>query len=148
MIGHLDTAQIDEVLYENVLGRIGCSNDKKVYVVPTNYVFDGRSIIAHAMPGEKIEMMRRNPDICFEVDQVQDITHWKSVITWGTYQELKDERERYAAMKLFTEKMIRLKLAVPLHGMDLGKERKFTDSTRSIVYRIVINEKTGRFENG
>jgi nitroimidazol reductase NimA-like FMN-containing flavoprotein (pyridoxamine 5'-phosphate oxidase superfamily) len=148
MIGYLNSAQIDQLLSESILGRIGCSDKGKVYVVPTNYVFDGKSIIAHTLPGEKITMMRKNPEVCFEVDAVQDLLHWKSVIAWGTYQEIRDERERYNAMKLFVDKMIMLKMAIPAHSKEVNDTAGKPGSSRSIVYRIIIQEKTGRFENG
>ena len=68
MIGRLNDEQIDEVLRANVLGRIACTDGTKMYVVPINYVYDGKFIIAHSVAGMKIEMMRRNPEVCFEVD--------------------------------------------------------------------------------
>ncbi|MEK7224785.1 MAG: pyridoxamine 5'-phosphate oxidase family protein, partial [Bacteroidota bacterium] len=95
MIGKLTKEQIEEVLKENILGRIGCSDGKKNYVVPVNYVYDGKFIIGHSLTGMKIRMMRKNPDICFEVDEMKSFTRWKSVIVWGRYQELTDERDRY-----------------------------------------------------
>ena len=61
MIGKLADKQIEEVLRSNILGRIGCSEGNKVYVVPVNYVYDGRFIIAHSMVGMKIKMMQKNP---------------------------------------------------------------------------------------
>lgn len=148
MIGQLNSAQIDQLLFENILGRIGCSDEGKVYVVPTNYVFDGKSIIAHALPGEKIMIMRKHPEVCFEVDEVQDLLHWRSVIAWGTFQEIKDEWERLNAMKLFVDKMIRLKMSIPEHSKDVSGITGKTGTSRSIVYRIILHEKTGRFENG
>src|SRR6476659_6913400 len=101
MIGELTDQKIEEVLKENVLGRIGCNNGRKNYVVPVNYAYDGKFIIAHSVMGMKIEMMRANPHVCFEVDEMKDLVHWKSVIAWGVYQELEDERDRYYAMRLF-----------------------------------------------
>ena len=80
MIGKLTDEQIEEVLNENVLGRIGCSDGKKIYVVPVNYAYDGKSVIAHSSLGMKIEMMRKNPKVCFEVDAMKTFTNWKSVM--------------------------------------------------------------------
>lgn len=56
---------------------------KITYVVPVNYVYDGKFIIAHSVAGMKIQMMRKNRDVCFEVDEMKSITNWKSVIAWG-----------------------------------------------------------------
>jgi len=94
MIGTLTDEQIEEVLKQNLLGRIGCNDGKKNYVVPVNFGYDGQFIIAHSVDGIKIRMMRENPDICFQVDEIKNFSSWKSVIVRGQYQELTDERNR------------------------------------------------------
>lgn len=150
MIGKLTNEQIEEVLKQNILGRIGCNNGKKTYVVPVNYVYDGKFIIAHSVEGMKIEMMRKNPDVCFEVDEMKSYTHWKSVIAWGQYQELTDERDRYYAMKLFVDRMMHTKIsetAIPPETTEKRVHPRSPGNIRPVIYRIVIVEKTGRFEN-
>lgn len=150
MIEVLTDDQIDDVLKKNILGRIGCNDGKRTYVVPVNYVYHDSFIIAHAAMGMKIEMMRKNPQVCFEVDEIISSGNWKSVIAWGVYQEITDQRSRFACMRLFVDRMMHVKL----------NERKLTplidegiiDSPPSlnmkpIIYRIVITERTGRFEN-
>jgi len=140
VLGKLTGDEIEEVLKGNALGRLGCGNGKKIYVIPTNYVYDGRYIFAHATEGLKIQIMRAHPHVCFEVDEVQNFTNWRSVIAWGIFQELTDERSRIVAMKVFTENMFHLKVSADLH------ERATFESAKPVIYRIVIAEKTGRFE--
>lgn len=150
MIGRLNNEQIEKLLKENVLGRIGCSAGKKTYVVPVNYVYDGKFIIAHSVMGLKIEMMRKNPQVCFEVDEMKSFTNWKSVIAWGEYQELTGERDRYYAMKLFVDRMMHVKIseaAIPPEITEKQVHPGLPGSIKAIVYRIVITEKTGRFES-
>ena len=148
MLGKLTTSEIDELLYSANLGRIGCSFNGKTYVVPVNYVYDGRSIIAHSVEGMKVNMMRRNSDVCFEVDEVQNNKNWKSVIAWGTYQEITGERERYDAMKLFVDRMLKLKISTTAHPPELSAERlrSGSHSVKPVIYRILLSEKTGRYE--
>ena len=151
MIGNLNDEQILEVLKTNVLGRIGCTDGKKTYVVPVNYVFDDKFIICHSVLGMKIRMMRKNPDVCFEVDEMKSFTDWKSVIVWGEYQELAEERDRYSAMKLFVDRMIHMKISETAAPPEISAERvhpRSPGNIKPIVYRIVIEEKTGRYENG
>ena len=149
MIGKLNEEEIDEVLKSNVLGRIGCNDGKSTYVVPVNYVYDGHSIIAHSTEGLKIRMMRKNPHVCFEVDEMKDLRNWKSVILWGEYQELTNERDRYAAMKLFVEKTMHMKIsetAIPPETSEQRVHPRSPGNIKPIVYRIVISEITGRYE--
>lgn len=150
MIGKLTNEQIDEVLRDNILGRIGCSDGDKTYIVPVSYAFDGKCILAHSVEGMKIEMMRNNPDVCFEVDEMKSFTNWKSVIAWGKYQELTDERDRYYAMKIFVDRMIHIKTsktAILPHLKKKEVQPHLPENVRPVIYRIVITEKTGRFEN-
>lgn len=150
MIGKLADNQIEEVLRSNILGRIGCSEGNKVYVVPVNYVYDGKFIIAHSMVGMKIKMMRKNPSVCFEVDEMKSFNNWRSVIAWGEYQELADERDRYYAMKLFVDKMLHVKVsedAIISRTLETEIESYTNNNIRPVVFRIVISEKTGRHEH-
>jgi uncharacterized protein len=148
MLGSLSTSEIEDLLYQCNLGRIGCSYHGKIYVVPVNYIYDGRSVIAHSVEGLKIRMMRSNPSVCFEIDEVQNNKNWKSVITQGTYQEIIGERERYDAMKLFVDKMLKLKVSTTAHPPELQPERLHSlhGSVKPVIYRIILSEKTGRYE--
>lgn len=150
MIGRLTNEQIEEVLKENVLGRIGCNDGKRNYVVPVNYAYDGKSIIAHSVMGMKIKIMRKNTSVCFEVDEMKSFTKWKSVIVWGEYQELTDQRDRFVAMRLFVDRMMHIKISKTAIAPELDEGRvhlRSPGNVRPVIYRIVITEKTGRFED-
>lgn len=150
MIGNLKDAAIEEVLKNNVLGRIGCHEGNKMYIVPINYAYDGKSIIAHSAEGLKISMMRKNPLVCFEVDQINSFTDWKSVIAWGRFEEIMDDDDQRIAMKFFVDKMMHMRLsetAIPLTKERTDTLRHTSGRIKSIVFRIVITEKTGKFEN-
>jgi hypothetical protein len=150
MIGKLNDEEIEKLLSSNTLGRIGCNDGTKTYVVPINYVYDGKFIIAHSTEGMKIEMMRKNPSICFEVDEMHTLTNWKSVIVWGQFQELTDERDRYYAMKIFVDRMMYMKISETAKPPELTEQRvhpRSPGNIRPVIYRFVITEKTGRFEN-
>lgn len=150
MIGSLTGEKIEEVLQSNLLGRIGCTDGKQLYIVPVNYVYDGHALICHSVMGKKIEMMRKNRQVCFQVDEVTDFTKWKSVIAWGEYHELEDERERYNAMKLFVDRTLRMKISETAVPPELHAERvhpRSPGNIRPIIYRIILSEKTGRYED-
>ncbi|MBS1575665.1 MAG: pyridoxamine 5'-phosphate oxidase family protein [Bacteroidetes bacterium] len=149
MIGSLSFEAAKEVLASNIIGRIGCTDGTKTYVVPVNYVFDGKHIIAHSVAGMKIQMMRKNPKVCFEVDEMKSLTNWKSVIVWGDYQELTDERDRYTAMKLFVDRTMHMKISETAIPPEISGQRlhpRSPGNIKPIVYRIVIEEMTGRYE--
>jgi hypothetical protein len=147
MLGELDQRAIDEVLREEQLGRIGCHAGDRTYVVPVSYVYDGTSIYALSTEGMKLHMMRENPHVCFEVEQVRRWYSWRTVIAWGTFEELHgDEAER--AYSLLHERLTpliefesRANLAEPQFLPPGVRARQF------VLYRIRVEERTGRYEH-
>jgi hypothetical protein len=147
MFGKLNEVQIDKLLFENFIGRIGCYANGKSYVVPISYAYDGKCIYAHTFEGLKVSMMRENPAVCFQVDRMKDMADWESVIAWGTYEELTNVEERNAGLKLLTNRLlpsiasetVKLSAEWPFPASDLG-------SIEGIVFRICLDEKSGRYE--
>ncbi len=107
MLGELNSSQIENVLQGEVIGRIGCHADDITYVVPVSYVYDGVYAYAHTKEGLKIEMMRTNPMVCFEVDVIENMSNWRSVIAWGKFEEIKKPEERKAGMQKLIDRLCR-----------------------------------------
>ena len=81
MWGDLDKSQIDDLLKSELIGRLGCFDGNKVYVVPITFAYNDGYIYGHTKDGLKIQMMRNNPNVCFEIDWMKDMSNWKSVNT-------------------------------------------------------------------
>lgn len=149
MLGNLDQTQIDQLLSRQVVGRLGCHAQGITYIVPVNYVYKNGVIYAHSGPGKKIEMMRENPNVCFEVDEIESIFRWKSVIAWGEFKEIKDIAEQEQTMQLLIHRIMPLvdhPGGHPSHGIT-ANEFDMGTQIDLIVYKIVLNKTTGRFEN-
>jgi len=149
MIGKLTEQEIEEFLKDNLWGHLGCNDGFNTYVYPTNYLYDGKYITCHSQPGFKIQVMRQNTRVCLQVDVVKDDKNWESVMVLGEYQEVFDEREYYDAMKAFDDRRLFLKISgsalVPRANEEANMLLK--NDIRPTIYRIVISEKTGMFEN-
>jgi nitroimidazol reductase NimA-like FMN-containing flavoprotein (pyridoxamine 5'-phosphate oxidase superfamily) len=57
MLGELSKEEIEEVLKSNVIGRIGCTGNGRIYVVPITYVYDDGYVIGHTK--EDYEVMKK-----------------------------------------------------------------------------------------
>ncbi len=147
MIGNLSEIEIDKLLKNEVVGRIGCSLDGKVYIVPISYAFEGNSIYAHTFEGLKVDAMRKNPEVCFEVDDIKNMGNWQSVIAWGRYEEIVDKEEYKAALQLLLNRHLPVTSSITTH---LGKNWPFTSSDsetiEGIIFRIKLNNRTGKYE--
>lgn len=150
MLGKLNLDQIDQVLANNVTGRIGCTDGQKVYIVPVSYAFNNAYLLIHSKEGMKINMMRKHPHICFQVDEIIDQANWRSVVLWGDYEEITDPKERFYAMKFLISRLAHLRVSETVGVSEMHEEmttKKIPEHIiRPIVYRIRISEKTGRFE--
>ena len=140
MLGRLTKRQIDEVLRASTVGRIGVSVDDKTYVVPITYVYDGDSAYGHTTLGLKVRMMRRNPEVCFEVDDIADMANWRSVIAQGRYEELSGDVAVAAA------KLIAARLGPLTTSQTAGPSGRARGGKTQVSYRIRLGERTGRFE--
>jgi nitroimidazol reductase NimA-like FMN-containing flavoprotein (pyridoxamine 5'-phosphate oxidase superfamily) len=137
-IGRLGKADSLAVLREGSLGRLGCIASGGPYVIPVNYFFDGKDIYIHSLPGKKIDALRANRRACLQVDEIKDSYHWRSVIVYGNYEEISDEKTR-------EQMLARLYSRVP--HMTPVESKLVSESRGIIVFRIVVEEVTGMAEN-
>ena len=144
MIGELTNDQIDQVLASQMVGRIGCHVEERTYIVPVAFAFDGQYIYAHSRNGLKISMMRKNPTVCFEVDIIENMGNWRSVIVQGVYEELKTGALQLLAFKLLSDRLspVRTSQAARPSSKTPPGEKKM----RPVFFRIVVREKSGRYE--
>ena len=149
MLGELNEKQIESVLTHQIIGRLACHCDDQTYLVPLNYVYRDRHIYAHSGPGKKIDMMRKNPKVCFEVEELDSIFKWKCVIAWGTFEEIIDVAEKERARQLLTHRLMPFMSQPcnhPWHGI-ASAESDIDTTINPIVYRIKLSKITGRFED-
>lgn len=136
MIAELTNAEIDELLHEQVVGRIGCHADGVTYVVPVIYAYDGESVHVATIEGQKVRMMRANPSVCFEVDEYAAPGRWRSAIVQGTYEEAEGD-EQAASLALLAERFAR-------GGDGQGARRPEAHDRQTVCFRIRVREATGR----
>ena len=97
----------------------------------------------------KVRMMKGHPQVCFEIDEIKNHGEWRSVVVYGTFEEIRDEAEKWEALRGFAARMLPVKVSEsarpPLHTA--LREHHRPEIHRTIVYRINIEEMTGRYEN-
>ncbi|MFS4418137.1 pyridoxamine 5'-phosphate oxidase family protein [Maribacter sp. 2307ULW6-5] len=147
MLGRLTETQMEQVLRSNIVGRLGCHAEGETYVVPISYAYDGTHLYGHTQEGLKVELMRKNPNICLLVDEMEDMGNWRSVILWGRFEELKETGARESAMRFLLDRTLpyltgETTLQHVMRDAHLGRSRALD----GVMYKIVPLRKTGRFE--
>lgn len=147
MFGKLTNAEIEALIHREFIGRLGCHAENVTYIVPISYAYDGEYIYGHTYEGMKVNMMRKNPRICFQVDDMHNMANWQSVVAWGTFEELEHSHERDYAINVLMHRALPI---VHSETMHLSPQWPFPAADPStidgIIFRIRLTDKTGRFE--
>ena len=131
----LPDAAIEELLRSAIVGRIACCGhgvvgDGRPYLVPLAYGYDGEAIYAHSGPGRKLDLMRSESRVTFEVDAADAPDRWRSVIAEGTFEEIANPRRRDEALRII--------YPPPMNVPALGEQ--------TVVFRIRLTARSGRYE--
>jgi hypothetical protein len=138
--------EMEQILQEEVLGYLGLEGDGQPYVVPLNYAYAAGKILFHcALTGQKLDAIRRDPDVCFtvgrQIGEVRDHTgapchvDRDSVVCYGRARLLDDLTERAGALNAFNR---HYRPEAP----DIPRERV----EQCMAVEITIAEMTGRRE--
>lgn len=92
-IHEMTVSECRDALERAHVGRLACAHDNQPYVLPMNFAIDGQYLYLYGFTtlGQKVEWMRSNPLVCFEIDNIASHNHWLSVIVFGSYEELPDK---------------------------------------------------------
>jgi nitroimidazol reductase NimA-like FMN-containing flavoprotein (pyridoxamine 5'-phosphate oxidase superfamily) len=147
MIGELGPLQIEQILHEQVIGRIGCHVRGRTYVVPVTYAYHGGSILSHTGEGLKVRMMRENPIVCFEVEDLRHLPSWSSVIAHGRYEEIQGDAATAALHQLIERLGCSPPVASAIPRQGAGVFAPSYEQRSEVVFRIALTEKTGRYDH-
>ena len=148
MLGSLSAAEIEDLLRTEVIARLGCHAEGRIYIVPVTYVYDGDSLLVQSSDGLKIRMMHQNPLVCVEVDHIDNLANWRSVIAWGRFEELfgSDATAALARLRERLQPLLVSETTPAAETLREGEMRVRRGNGHAAIYRIRLFEKTGRFE--
>ena len=98
--------EIEQFLVCARVGRIGMVLDDEPYVVPVGFGYhDGKVFFHTCDKGLKMNALRKNPSVCFEVDEaLSDVTMFKSVIILGTAEIINEEKKMIPYLQKLIDK--------------------------------------------
>lgn len=147
MIRDLEIEECLEILCNNYIGHLGYISGKSPFVIPITYFHDAdeKCILSYSSKGHKIEAMRRDKHVSFQVADIQSIQDWRSVQIHGTYEELNGSTAKKYLHK-FAEGV-----QETIDGLE-GEKPKFISDFSSrlqerempIVYRIRVKGISGK----
>lgn len=140
-----DISTIREILKSSEICRIGMTDNGLPYVLPFNYGYYNNHIYIHCAPvGKKIDLLRENPTVCFEIEQKAHIiknvkackwaTTYRSIVGYGHIEILTD----------FSQKKRGLEIIMAHHGEPglIDFEPKQIDSV--LILKLKIDSLTAK----
>ena len=134
----LSRGECERVLARNNVGRLAFSFHDRVDIEPIHYVFADGWLYGRTSPGSKLVPMAHNHWVAFEVDEIDDLFQWRSVVVHGAFYPVSpDGPEREAAA--WEAAIVLLRRIVPETWT-----RADPVAFRTVVFRIHIDSMTGR----
>jgi len=140
-----DKGIIENILSKSEVCRIAIMDGDKPYIVPLNYGYYNNAIYIHSAPlGKKIDLLKINNKICFEIEYLAEIikrelpcdwgTKYRSVIGYGTVEIITD----------FEEKKKGLDIIMAHYGKPDNNVYKEKEVNFIVILKINIEEITGK----
>lgn len=105
---------IEEILSSSSICRVAMYDNDYPYIVPLNYGYRDNTLYFHsAQQGKKIDLIRENSKVGFEIEQSQEIikgdiscqwsTKFTSIIGTGVIEFVSDYDEKVAGLNILME---------------------------------------------
>lgn len=139
-----DRAEIDDIINRAVICRLALSDGEIPYVVPLSFGYDGTCLYFHsAEQGKKIDVLKINPLVCFEIDidcePISSVTpcgwsmKYSSVIGYGKATFVDDIDSKREALEIILRHYCHTRVEIPL------------DATRNTaIIKVKIESITGK----
>jgi nitroimidazol reductase NimA-like FMN-containing flavoprotein (pyridoxamine 5'-phosphate oxidase superfamily) len=139
-----DRNAIDAVIRQCQVCRLGLADGDAPYIVPLSFGYDGHCLYFHcAAQGRKLDILRRNPRVCFEFDIVEGLIEaeapcgwgmrYRSVIGMGTVHFVEDPEAKHRALSRIMAQYASGRFDFP---------EKVVDAT--VVFKVAVESVTGK----
>lgn len=81
----LPRAEIEEMLLRNKVGRLAFSFHDRVDVQPIHYIYERGWLYGRTSEGNKIASLTQNQWVALEIDEVNDVFDWRSIVIHGSF---------------------------------------------------------------
>jgi len=106
-----DQRLIREILLNNIICRVALLDGEKPYIIPMNYGYKDGSFYFHTAPeGKKLDLIKKNNNVCIEVtDSIELVTSdkackygtkYRSVICTGTAHPVVEIAQKVEGLRI------------------------------------------------
>jgi len=107
----IDKAVLEEIMAGAEICRLSMLDGELPYILPVNYGYRDGHIYIHSAPeGKKIDLLKQNKLVCFEVEDAPEIvkgpeacdwtTRYRSVVGYGSVEILSDDKSKQEGLEV------------------------------------------------
>ncbi len=135
----LSREECTAILVRNHVGRIAYVVGSRVDIVPLNYVYHGGWLFGRTSPGSRLAAADATwAPVAFEVDEVEELFRWRSVVVHGGFYTMVDDGEVLHDEEWWRGvQLLRTLIPETFSGGDPA-------AFRTVVFRMGVQEVTGR----
>jgi nitroimidazol reductase NimA-like FMN-containing flavoprotein (pyridoxamine 5'-phosphate oxidase superfamily) len=141
----MDKAKLEEILTGAEICRLSMLDGQLPYIVPVNYGYREGKIYIHSAPkGKKIDLLKQNKQVCFEVEDTVEIvkgeeacdwsTHYRSVVGYASVEILSDEAGKQEGLEVIMAQ----------HGAPELVDFDPGNLKRMVIIKLTITSLTGK----
>lgn len=141
----MDNNEMERMLMEAYVCRIGLCTGNVPYIVPMNFGYRHNAIYLHsALEGRKIEILRKNPTVCFEIDEPGKLITGEKACDWT--MRYKSVIGTAKAVIIENENMKREALDIIMQKFSGRNKHEYSDAMlkRTCILRLDIIEISGK----
>jgi nitroimidazol reductase NimA-like FMN-containing flavoprotein (pyridoxamine 5'-phosphate oxidase superfamily) len=137
-------SDIEAIINKATVCRLAMVNGQTPYIVPLCFGYQNRQLFFHsALKGRKIDILSKNPNVCFEFDAIaeaiesEDACSWgmkyQSVIGFGRVEFILDSNEKAHALNVIMEHYAGQSFVFPANKVKA-----------TAVFKLAIEKMTGK----
>jgi uncharacterized protein len=139
-----DPAELENIIRAGRVCRLALAAEPAPYIVPLNYGYREGVLYFHSAPeGRKIELMRRNPSVGFEISLDLGVVEGEQACNWSTRYRSVLGHGRIEFIEGLEQKRRALEVIMSQYA---AGEFTFPETFvgRTLIYRLVIEEMSGK----
>jgi uncharacterized protein len=140
-----DPQTLETILQKATIIRLAMVDNGMPYLLPFNFGYSNNCIFIHSAPaGKKIEVLRQNPQVCFEVEDETATVEGDIACRWSTMYRSVIGYGKVEIVTGFDEKKQALDIIMQQHGAPANMEFDPKEVEFIVVLKLTIDSMTGK----
>ena len=140
-----DRDEIEAIINQSQVCRLAMADGDHPYVVPLCFGYEDNKLYFHsANMGKKLNILRRNPNVCFEFDKDCNARAADSACDWGMQYKSVIGYGKVSFIESDTSRREALDIIMRQYG---GKGESYPDTKikNTVIFKVDIDKMTGKF---